>query len=132
MSSRQGLSAGLAVGLIAAALALSGCSGMSGEDTGGDVDPTGTWGDAEAEGSPYLELADGGGLTGTDGCNRLTGTWSINEADQVEFEDVASTKMACADVDDWLSGLHTAEVANDTMTVLGEDGSPIGTLDRTE
>ncbi|MGR0320551.1 META domain-containing protein [Agromyces sp. ZXT2-3] len=128
MTSRQRLVIGM--GVLAAALAFSGCSGEAGEDTGGDIDPTGTWGDSSAEGSPFLTLEEGGDFTGSDGCNTLNGTWSVDEADQVEFENVASTKMACEDVDDWLAGMSVADVADDTMTVLGEDGSPIGTLER--
>ncbi|WP_430646994.1 META domain-containing protein [Agromyces sp. GXS1127] len=120
----------IGMGVLAAALAFSGCSGVAGEDTGGDMDPTGTWGDSSTQGEPFLTLEDGGDFTGSDGCNTLNGTWSVNEADQVEFENVASTRMACEDVDDWLAGMSAADVADDSMTVLGQDGSPIGTLER--
>ncbi|WP_344370606.1 META domain-containing protein [Agromyces tropicus] len=128
MTSRHRLVIGM--GVLAVALAFTGCSGAEGEDTGGTVDAVGTWGDSSGEGSPYLSLAEGGDFSGSDGCNQLNGTWSVNEADQVEFENVASTQMACEGVDDWLSGMTAADVANDTMTVLGSDGSPIGTLER--
>jgi heat shock protein HslJ len=128
MTSRHRLVIGM--GVLAAALAFSGCSGVAGEDTGGGLDPTGTWGDSTGEGSPFLTLQDGGDFTGSDGCNTLNGTWSVDEADQVEFENVATTRMACEGVDDWLSGMSVADVADDTMTVLGDDGSPIGTLER--
>ena len=118
------------VGGIAAALLLAGCAGEEGEDAGGDIDPTGTWGDSSGTNTPYLTLDGDGTLTGSDGCNRLNGTWSVDEADQVEFENVASTKMACEGVDDWLSQLSVAEVSGDTMTVLGADGAEIGQLER--
>ena len=55
-------------------------------------------------------LADDGSLTGTDGCNRLVGTWTA-EADTVTFADVASTRMACDGVDTWLSALATGTIA---------------------
>lgn len=118
------------VGGIAATLLLAGCAGEEGEDSGGDIDPTGTWGDSSGTNTPYLTLEEDGTLTGSDGCNRLSGTWSVDEADQVEFENVASTKMACEGVDDWLSQLSVAEVSGDTMTVLGADGAEIGQLER--
>ena len=118
------------VGGIAATLLLAGCAGEEGEDSGGDIDPTGTWGDSSGTNTPYLTLEEDGTLTGSDGCNRLNGTWSVDEADQVEFENVASTKMACEGVDDWLSQLSVAEVSGDTMTVLGADGAEIGQLER--
>ena len=118
------------VGGIAATLLLAGCAGEEGEESGGDIDPTGTWGDSSGTNTPYLTLEEDGTLTGSDGCNRLNGTWSVDEADQVEFENVASTKMACEGVDDWLSQLSVAEVSGDTMTVLGADGAEIGQLER--
>ena len=118
------------VGAVAAVLMLAGCLGEEGSGRGGTVDAAGTWGDPTEEGSPYLELEDDGSFSGSDGCNNLSGSWSVDEADQVEFEDVASTLKACEDVDDWLSGLSVATVSGDTMTVLGQDGSEIGQLER--
>lgn len=113
-----------------AVLTLAGCLGEQGSGRGGSIDPAGTWGDPSEESSPYLELEDDGSFSGSDGCNNLSGSWSVDEADQVEFEDVASTMKACEDVDDWLSGLSVATVSGDTMTVLGQDGSEIGQLER--
>ena len=49
----------------------------------------------------------------------------------VLFEDVAMTRMFCEGVDDWLSGLTAGTIAGTTMTVLGQDGSEIGQLERT-
>ncbi|MBM7503106.1 META domain-containing protein [Agromyces aurantiacus] len=126
----DGLRGAAVIAGIAAALVLAGCAGEEGEASGGDIDPTGTWGDSSGANTPYLTLEEGGGLTGSDGCNRLRGTWSVDEADQIEFENVASTKMACQGVDTWLSGLSVAEVSDDTMTVLGADGAEIGQLQR--
>jgi len=130
-ASRMRTPHGLALlGSIAFVFALAGCAGEEGDVSGGDIDPTGTWGDSSGTNTPFLVLEDGGDLTGSDGCNTLNGTWSVDEADQVVFENVASTRMACEDVDDWLSQLSVAEVSGDTMTVLGSDGAQIGQLDR--
>lgn len=118
-------------GAVAALLVLTGCLGAQGSAQGGDVDPVGTWGDPSVEAEPYLSLAEDGSLTGSDGCNRLSGSWSVDEADQVLFENVASTRMFCEGVDDWLSSLSAAEISGTTMTVLGQDGSEIGQLERT-
>lgn len=117
-------------GAITTLLVLTGCLGAQGSAEGGDIDPVGTWGDPSVEAEPYLSLAEDGSLTGSDGCNRLSGSWSVDEADQVLFEDVASTRMFCEGVDDWLSGLAAADIAGTTMTVLGQDGSEIGQLER--
>lgn len=117
-------------GAVVAVLLLAGCLGEEGSARGGSVDAAGTWGDPSEESSPYLVLEDDGSLSGSDGCNNLSGSWSVDEADQVEFEDVASTMKACEDVDDWLAGLDVATIAGDTMTVLGQDGAEIGQLER--
>lgn len=126
-SKRKIIGAGIAV---LAVLTLAGCLGEQGSARGGSVDAAGTWGDPTEEGSPYLELEDDGSFSGSDGCNNLTGSWSVDEGEQVLFEDVASTMKACEDVDDWLAHLSAATVAGDTMTVLAQDGAEIGQLER--
>jgi heat shock protein HslJ len=119
------------VGAVAAMLLFTGCLGEQGSARGGSVDAAGTWGDSSTEGEPYLTLEDDGSFSGSDGCNNLSGSWSVDEGEQVLFEDVASTMKACEDVDDWLAHLSVATVSGDTMTVLGQDGSEIGQLERT-
>ena len=72
-------------------------------------------------------LADGGTVTGSDGCNQLNGTWKV-DGSEVEFGPFAATMMACEDVDTWLSGASSATVDGDEMTVLDENGKEVGTL----
>ena len=119
--------------ILLAAAALVGCASNAGggDPYGSAPDPVGTWGDTAKTTEPSLELADDGGLAGTDGCNRLTGEWT-QDGDTIEFGDVASTMMACEDVDTWLSGLATGTIDGDTMTVLDADGEELGTLERAE
>jgi heat shock protein HslJ len=76
-------------------------------------------------------LADDGTLTGTDGCNRLSGGWSA-DGDTVTFDEVVSTRMFCEGVDAWLSGLATATISAAEMTVLDASGAELGTLTRSE
>lgn len=112
--------------LVVATLALAGCaSGAGGEP----ADPVGSWGDTATRSEPSLVLADDGILTGTDGCNRLRGGWSA-DGQTITFEQVASTRMACPDVDTWLSGLATATVDGQTLTILDASGAELGTLER--
>ena len=91
----------------------------------------GTWGDATDSAQPSLVLEEDGTLTGTDGCNQLSGQW-IENGVELTFENVASTMMACSDVDTWLSGLDTAKIDGSTMTVYDESGEELGTLERTD
>jgi heat shock protein HslJ len=77
----------------------------------------------------YLELAEDGALSGSDGCNQLTGGWEV-DGTEVDFGDLGATMMACEDVDTWLVGAESATVDGDEMTVLGDDDKVLGTLER--
>lgn len=109
-----------------AALLLTACASPS---TTPAASHAGIWGDAAGTGAPYLELDDDGKLSGTDGCNRLIGTWKADGND-ITFGELASTRMACEGVDAWLAGAVSATITDTTMTVIGADGSEIGALDR--
>ncbi|KQR52367.1 hypothetical protein ASF88_12530 [Leifsonia sp. Leaf336] len=106
---------------LATTLILTGCGPAA-------APPAGTWG-SSAEGEPQLVLEADGSLSGTDGCNRLHGTWS-KAGNTVTFGEVASTRMACRGVDTWLINLATATVSGTTMRVLNSSGTKIGTLSR--
>lgn len=111
-----------AMAVVAAGLLLAtGCSGPQ-------ASAEGKWG-SEAEGKPQLVLEEGGVLSGTDGCNRLIGSWEATGS-AIEFGEVATTLMACPDVDTWLSGLASAEVHGSELHIFDADGKEIGTLAR--
>ena len=108
---------------------LTGCASSSG--SGAELSPTdvaGEWTEPDSKPPVYLELAEDGGLTGSDGCNQLTGTWEV-DGTKVDFSELAATMMACADVDTWLVGAESATIDGDEMTVLGEGDKEIGTLE---
>lgn len=91
----------------------------------------GTWNGDAPKHTPNLTLSEDGRLTGTDGCNRLFGSWK-EEADGIVFVQVASTMMLCHGVNVWLSKLATASIDGDTMTVQDSEGEPVGTLTRVD
>ncbi|MET0724995.1 MAG: META domain-containing protein [Leifsonia sp.] len=93
------------------------------------IDALGVWDSGPAKPVSSLTLSDDGKLTGSDGCNTLSGSWTA-KGNTVEFGQVAATMMFCEGVDTWLSGLASATVAGDTMKVLGADGTQIGILTR--
>jgi heat shock protein HslJ len=111
---------------------LAGCASSSGsgaELSGTDVE--GQWEQADSEPRVYLDLAEDGGLTGSDGCNQLSGQWEV-DGTEVDFGDLAATMMACEDVDTWLSGAESATVDGDQMTIMGAGDKKIGTLEKSE
>lgn len=147
-SSRRGMSAIVAIFALTVALTACGPSGGGQGNDGpprGDTNDTprpmptlteefviGTWGDPDDTDEPYLEFAKDGSVTGSDGCNRLAGTWTI-EDEAVVFSPLATTLMACAGVNTWLGAAATAVIEpddDDELAFLNSEGVPIGTLDR--
>lgn len=119
---RSTLTRSVAVGILAFAFALTGCASPT-------PDVTGTWGDPNVAGQPSLELSVAGEVTGTDGCNRLMGSYEV-DGDKVVFGPLASTMMYCEGVDTWMLNAASATVEGDEMTVYDLDGQSIGTLRR--
>lgn len=117
---RTGCITATIIGVAAGVLLLSGC-------TSEKVSAEGTWG-TSGEGEPQLVLEKDGKLTGTDGCNRLMGAWEQTDEKTVTFIDVASTMMACEDVDTWLVNLDTGHLEGETLRIEDVDGTEIGTL----
>lgn len=112
------------LGLVVALAALAAC----GDGDAGGSSAVGTWGSGEP-GQPHLELAEDGTVSGSDGCNQLTGSWE-EDGDGVTFSPFAATQMACADVDTWLSSAASASVDGDELVVQDGSGAEIGTLPR--
>lgn len=111
-----------------AALVVGGCAGGADGSDGSPTDVEGTWG-SSAKASPNLTFASDGTVTGTDGCNRLTGSWSV-DGDVVRLARLASTMMYCEGVDTWLSGAAQVVVSGTTLEVRDDTGTKIGTLER--
>ncbi len=116
------LKSSLTLGILAIALTLTGCATAA-------PDVTGTWGEPDVAGKPSLELTSSGEVSGTDGCNRLMGSYTV-EGNTVTFGELASTMMFCEGVDTWLVGAATATVSGDEMTVFNSDGKNIGSLEK--
>lgn len=121
--------AALAGGLLLA-LSMSSCGAATG--------PVGTWGDGyNTDKEPYLQLALGqeqdanqaGFLTGSDGCNRLSGQWIMVDG-ELAFPQLGGTQMQCDDIDPWLSQAAGGSVSGDVLTVTDASGAVIGTLER--
>lgn len=106
-----------------AAIALTGCSASA-------VSVVGSWGNTAKEHEPSLEFTDAGEVFGTDGCNRLTGSYT-EKGGVVNFGPLASTMMFCEGIDAWLGQAATGKVSGDALIISDESGKEIGTLERT-
>ncbi|ALV46772.1 hypothetical protein MB46_16000 [Arthrobacter alpinus] len=119
-------------GSLLLALTISSCGATTG--------PVGTWGDGyNTDKLPYLEMSlaaehdpsfdQAGFITGSDGCNRLTGQWFLAQG-KLSFSQFGSTTKACEDIDTWLSKTAGATLEGDVLTLTDASGAVIGTLDR--
>lgn len=105
------------------AVSLAACS------SAGKSSVVGTWGAPDDSGEPSLTLESDGRLFGTDGCNRMTGSYEADGA-ELTFGPIATTMMYCEGVDTWLSTANSASVSGATLTLFDQSGTQIGTLDR--
>lgn len=115
------------VSIAGLALALSGCAGGSNAAVTQEG-LKGQWTDQGNE-KAYLDFDGKGGVSGSDGCNRIISSYTI-DGDNVTFSKGLSTLMACEGVDAWLGGLNKASVDGNTMVVKDASGSKIGELER--
>lgn len=124
--------------MVGAVALLAGCSALNGgtnTDAGaGDdgmisqADVVGTW-ISDEKGNPKLTFDESGTVTGTDGCNGINSTYTV-EGDRALIESFASTLMACPGVDDWLRGVREVQLSGDELQVFNSSGTEIGTLQR--
>lgn len=115
----------IVIALVASVTILTGCAAAG---SAADAGIPGVWGASPESGDAYLELADTGEFTGSDGCNRLMGSWSTENETSVTFTGIGSTRMACENVDTWLAAAASATLDGQIMTILDETGADIGTL----
>jgi heat shock protein HslJ len=90
--------------------------------------PVGQWVESDAPDAAYLTLAADGTVSGSDGCNRLVGGWTVADDGAVEFGALASTLMACEGVETWLGGASTGRIQGGVMTIQDATGEVIGQL----
>lgn len=84
---------------------------------------------SDEKGNPRLDFSEDGTVTGTDGCNGISSSYTI-EGSRVLVEQFASTLRACEGVDDWLRAVREVTVEGDTMIVKNGSGEEIGELQR--
>ena len=118
---------------------LAGCASLSSnggaESSGGSEgmalkaeDLAGSW-TSDETGQPTLTFDEAGKVSGTDGCNGIGSSYTI-EHDVARIERFVSTMMACPGVDDWLRGVAEVRLSGEELTVVNSAGEEIGTLQR--
>jgi heat shock protein HslJ len=125
------LAAAFALLAASASLFAACANGSTAGGSGADADPAeaivGTWGSTATE-QPHL-VFDEGKVTGTDGCNAISSTYTVNGS-TITVKPFMSTLRACVGVDTWLRALRTVELDGDAIIIRNAAGDQIGTLDR--
>lgn len=82
--------------------------------------------------TPFFTISRDGKVAGFDGCNRFTGQVSLGESHRIDFEGLASTRMACpqmADakrVTDMLDTAYRYLIDHDRLVFFGPDSRVLG------
>jgi heat shock protein HslJ len=91
---------------------------------------------APAEHRPHLVFGAEGRLSGADGCNRLTGPYTV-EANGITFGQIAATQMACPETDEIakrfraaLTGTSHWSIVKERLEFYGATGKPLAVFER--
>ncbi|WP_440710743.1 META domain-containing protein [Herbiconiux sp. YIM B11900] len=123
------------VGLAGCASGQAGGPGEGGDDGGSTgasaaVDPAavGTWRAADPD-TAWLRIDDAGAVTGSDGCNKVTGTAAV-DGDTIEFTMGLMTQKACSGVTLSFGTLTSGQLSGDVLTARDRDGADLVELHR--
>ncbi|MDQ0728145.1 heat shock protein HslJ [Microbacterium sp. W4I20] len=100
----------------------------SGGGDGLSADIVGLWGE-DAAGTPHLEFTSDGEVRGSDGCNGIFTTYTVEDG-RLELAQYVSALKACPGVDSWLRGVRAAELDGDVLIALDATGARLGELSR--
>ena len=85
---------------------------------------------------PHLVFGAGGRLSGADGCNRLSGRYSV-KGNALSFGQIASTRMACPAIDEVanrfqaaLKGTSHWSFVKDRLELYGATGKALALFER--
>ena len=83
--------------------------------------------------APFVQFSQDGAWHGSDGCNRLSGRWSVGPDGGFKATPSGSrTQMGCdyVDLDAWLELAQAAELDGDVLVLRDAKGNEIGRLRR--
>ena len=89
---------------------------------------TGRW-VTEPGSKAFLDFADGGALSGSDGANRISTSWQADGGEAV-VDAFLTTQMAAPGMTPWVGRIHRATVDGDTLIVLDHAGNRLGEMIR--
>ena len=82
--------------------------------------------------APFFRIGRDGKVSGSDGCNQFTGKASLGESQRIEFSELASTRMACPNMEDakrvtdMLDTAYRYLIDHDRLVFFGPDSRVLG------
>lgn len=82
--------------------------------------------------SPHFVIDRDGRVSGSDGCNRLTGRAALGENNRIEFSELATTRRACPRAEDaarvtgMLENAYRYLIDHDRLVFFGPDQRVLG------
>lgn len=78
----------------------------------------------------FLDFADDGALTGSDGANRIVTSWEADGDGSAAITQFLTTQMAAPGMKTWVGRARGARVDGDTLIVLDSAGNRLGEMVR--
>ncbi|MGO2036298.1 MAG: META domain-containing protein [Brevibacterium sp.] len=91
----------------------------------------GKWISTKESSSAFLHFREDDTLTGSDGGNRISSTWSIDDTGAV-IKPFVTTQRAVMGMDAWLGRVHRVEADGGQLNVFDVSGNNLGVLIRDE
>lgn len=82
--------------------------------------------------TPFFQIGRDGSVSGSDGCNRFTGSVELGDNQRIEFSQLASTRMACPNMEDakrvtdMLDTAYRYLIDHDRLVFFGPDSRVLG------
>ncbi|MEA2118662.1 META domain-containing protein [Halovibrio sp. HP20-50] len=82
--------------------------------------------------TPFFEIDNVGNVSGHDGCNRFSGEVTLGDNQRIEFGELATTRMACPQMDDaqrvtdMLETAYRYLIDHDRLVFFGPDSRVLG------
>lgn len=91
----------------------------------------GRWASSKPGSAAFLKITADGSLTGSDGANRISTTWS-NDASGAIVEPFLTTQRATQGMEMWVGRTRRVEADGDRLTVFDQAGNHLGVLNRAD
>lgn len=89
----------------------------------------GKWVSTKPGSTAFLSLSDDGSLTGSDGANRISTTWTGDDTGAA-IESFLTTQRATQGMESWVGRTSRVEADGDQLNVFDQAGNLLGVLNR--